>query len=661
MNSLLMTCSYLIVFSLFIATSYADSDSSRVRALINTALDNRGQTIYDTQIGKLGKISGGELCGIVDNAGEINNLKICAAGRVTGGRATGTIVNDGVLCDISLSQNAQINGGTLCGLIQNQGIIANVTLQADTVIKGGTLQGNIQGDATHPAYLGALTVAAGSELCGVKLSPTVQLAQNVQLCDDVIRPKNPKKPSLLDFNIDVKILEQLDVQQLPRLEEEAFKLFTARHLARLSPSLFAAMNTNHIKNLTWKAVHGITIEQFSQLSHELLAAFTEENLGGLSPDIVYLLTVEQLGYLKSVIKKLSDREVSMFLTNVSSDMPISELVELVPKGWYLDEKTGELLSPKQAKKSFKKFNNQKNVPSQVDLEYDLPDMNTGLAVAGETKRMTLLQQIQLAINKSGLGEFVMTQQADGILLVTNGTTELTLIPDTFTMQQLDSDTPIGVSVNANGNYQVVTMDYTQITLVPVPKKFNDLTNLFGKDSHVKCNKRGDALLQIPTHYLRRGRGGEETNMVSIFDPFVEPAPEEFCQDDVCDWTGADESLQPGIVALDDNSRARKISKIIYTDGTSQKMYPTVLQPDVFIEEALKIAGVEEVVFNQDGTFGVRYHAQQFRLYPSSQIQIITLEEGEAFEPQVIVNSDNTVSYQVQDEANVFAFQLAIGI
>ncbi len=661
MSYLLICYRYLIVFTLFIATSHANADEGRWRAIVNTSLDHRGQISDDMQIGTEGKVFGGVLCGTVENSGEINNLMICAEGVVTGGRTSGTVNNRGTLCDTTITPNTQVNGGTLCGLIQNQGMIANVTLKSDTVIKGGILQGNIQGDGGYPAYLGALTVAAGSQLCGVKLSPTVQLEQNVTLCDNVIRPPNPEKPSLRDFNVDVSKLESLTVQQLQRLEEEAFRLFTARHLARLPPSLFAAMNSNHIKKLSWKGVRGITINQFNQLPFELLSAFTKENLGALSPAIVKQLTLQQLNYLKPTIKRLPEREVTMFLTSISPNIPTKELYDILPATWKMNETTGDLIAPKNANLSFRTLDNSKNVPEQVDLEYDLPDMNTGLGVAGQTSRTSLLQQIQQAMSQSGLGEYEITQQADGILWVSDGKTQFTLIPDVFTMRQMDSDTPVGVSININGNYQIVTPNYTVITFVPVPKNFSQLTALFGESSHVKCNKRGDALLQIPAQYLRRGREGDEVAMVSIFDPFVEPAPEEFCKDDVCDWTGADESMQPGIVWSEDDVRAPTIPKITYTDGTSQKIYPTVLQPDVFIEEALKITGVEAVTFNNDGTFSVSYQAQQYRLYPSFQPQITTIEAGQEFSPQVIVNPDNTVSYQVQDEEKVFTFRLEIGV
>lgn len=633
--------------------------------VVNTIFDNRGKISYDTQITAEGKISGGILCGSINNSGEISNLAICDQGQVNGGRVAGTVVNQGTLCDIKIAQDAQVTGGSLCGLVINQGTIANVTLKDNTVIKGGTLQGSIQGDVNSPAYLGALHVADGSQLCGVKLSPTVQLGTNVTLCDNVIVPADLSHPSLRDFNIDPENLEKIDLQQLPRLEEGAFQLLLSDHMSRLSPELFTEFNAAHINALSWKGVRGITIAQFQQLPYDKLAAFTKDNLGALSPEIVKQLHLVQLEQLKPVIKTLEERDVIMFLTCLSTDIPMTEIVDLVPKNWHLDMITGALLPPPNAKLFFRKMDNLSTVPKQVDLEYDLPDINTGLGVAGRASEATLLQGIQLALALSGLSDYSITQQSDGILVVTHGSSKLTLIPDLENLQQADDYVAIGISVANNGNYQVVTPDRTRITLLAIPKRFDDLATLFGENSRSKCNKSGDVLLQVSTQYLRHGHlrqvRDDEVNVVSTFDPFVEPASEDICQDGVCNWDAADESLQPGLtLSEDDNTRAQQISKITYTDGTSQRIYPSVLQPNIFIEEALKISGVEAITFNRDGIFTVNYQGAQYHLYPSFHVQTTTVSDGQIFAAQLTINADNTVSYSVQDEAKIFTFKLTIG-
>lgn len=650
---------YLLLRILSLVVLTGLMPAMNANALENLLIDNLGKVSYDLQIAAGDKVTGGMLCGTVTNDGEINNLAICAQGRVSGGQVTGTVNNQGTLCDTEIMPGASVVGGTLCGLIINQGIITDVTLKADTAIKGGILQGSIQGDATQPAYLGAVSVAAGSQLCGVKLSPTVQLGDNVTLCDNVIVPAEPDHPALRDFNMDPEKLGQLDAKRLPRLEEVAFGLLLSKHVTSLSPELFAAFNLKHLNALSWKGVRGITIAQFQQLPYDKLAGFSKDNLGALSPDIVKQLNLAQLMQLKPVILQLSEQDVAMFLTCLSPNIPISEIVDLVPKNWQLNAATGELLPPVDAKLFFRKMDNVSKVPSQVNLEYDLPDLNTNLSIAGSAPGDTLLQHIQQALNLAGLGDYHVAQQSDGIVVVTHGSLTFTLIPNLATIQQVADSVPVGVSVDNQGNYRVVTPNHTMVTLIAVPKKFNDLATLFGETSRAKCNKSGDVLLQVPTHYLRRGRSDEEVNVVSTFDPFVEPASEDVCQDGVCNWDAVDEASQPGLVVSDD-TRAQQISKIIYMDGTSQRIYPTVLQPDVFMDEARKIAGVEDISFNRDGTFTVMYQATQFHLYPSFKTEVTTVVAGQVFAAQLTLNADNTVSYSVQDEESIFTFRLAIG-
>lgn len=619
-----------LFLTLVVATfpSFAES-----RALINESIDNSGNTSSDVQIGERGRIFGGTLCGQVENAGEIANITLCPTG--------------------------QIQGGQLAGIVHNQGIIHDVTLHANAVIKGGRLEGKITGDAAHPAYLGALTLATGSSVCGVKLSPTVILEPQVTLCDTVITPKDPQHPSLSDFNLDPNTLKQLDSQQLQRSEEIAFNLFSAEQIAQLPPYLFTALNAAHLRAISWKGMWGISSPQFMQLPLELLGAFTRENLGSLPAEVINDLNLNQLIKLQPVIKTLPEREIIKFLTNISVNIPISAVLDFLPIGWQLDEYTGDLTPPPNAQLAFRKLNNQAEVPQQVDLEYELPDFATGLGIAGRTAKTTLLEELQQTIAHSGLTQLYISQQSDGILTIMHAESQLTLIPDVFNLRRAAEDTKVGVFVDTSGNYRIVTPRLFEIPFVSIPKKFKELAAIFGEQSYAKCNKRGDVLLQVGANYLRRGREGDEVSTVGVFDPFVEPAPEEFCHEDVCDWTAAGDSMQPGLV-LPEESRVQRIPKVTYNDGTSQKFYPTVLQPDEFMAEAGKITGVEAIQFNADGTFAVQYRGTQFQLLPSFyRMQKTAVQSGQQFAPQLTLNADNTVSYRIQEGEQLFTFQLVI--
>ena len=82
----------------------------------------------------------------------------------------------------------------------------------------------------------------------------------------------------------------------------------------------------------------------------------------------------------------------------------------------------------------------------------------------------------------------------------------------------------------------------------------------------------------------------------MFDPFVEPAPEDICTPEgICNWDQVDESMQPGMRS-GRNLRAKAAAKIIYPDGSAQKLYPAVLSPEILVEEGKKFAGVEKIIF-----------------------------------------------------------------
>ncbi|MCP4695384.1 MAG: hypothetical protein GY862_00845 [Gammaproteobacteria bacterium] len=71
----------------------------------------------------------------------------------------------------------------------------------------------------------------------------------------------------------------------------------------------------------------------------------------------------------------------------------------------------------------------------------------------------------------------------------------------------------------------------------------------------------------------------------------------------------------------------------------QNFYPAVPQPDVFIELALAVPGVEKVVFNMDGTFDALYQKGRVRLLPVFEAVIGTA-------PGIVLNADGSLTYTV---------------
>ncbi|MEZ5673079.1 MAG: hypothetical protein R3E08_12180 [Thiotrichaceae bacterium] len=71
-------------------------------------------------------------------------------------------------------------------------------------------------------------------------------------------------------------------------------------------------------------------------------------------------------------------------------------------------------------------------------------------------------------------------------------------------------------------------------------------------------------------------------------------------------------------------RARQQAKLIYPDGTSQAIYPTVFAPETFMAGVKLLEGTESISFKSDGTFEMVYQGQLLRLYPSFTVQVTAL-------------------------------------
>ncbi len=145
----------------------------------------------------------------------------------------------------------------------------------------------------------------------------------------------------------------------------------------------------------------------------------------------------------------------------------------------------------------------------------------------------------------------------------------------------------------------------------------------------------------------------------MFDPFIEPAPEDFCTPSgECDWSQADESMQPGLRS-GRNLRAKAAAKIVYPDGTSQKLYPAVLFPNLLVEEAKKISGVGKIVFRMDGTFAVTYQGFKLLLTPEFDTRTQEIPAGQELQASLVLQENGTLLYQVPYKNQLFSTQLLI--
>jgi len=184
-----------------------------------------------------------------------------------------------------------------------------------------------------------------------------------------------------------------------------------------------------------------------------------------------------------------------------------------------------------------------------------------------------------------------------------------------------------------------------------------LLTVLGKNTAIDIRPTGEALIKYTP--IKRTRDGEEVHSICMFDPFIEPAPEDICTPEgICDWDQADESMQPGMRS-GRNLRAKAAAKIIYPDGTAQKLYPAVLFPDTLIEEAKKISGVGKIIFRMDGTFAVTYHGIKLLLSPEFDTQVQPIPAGKKFAPSLTLQQNSQLLYQVPYLDQLFTTTLVI--
>ena len=586
----------------------------------------------------------------VDNKGMISNSTVGPDATLTGGKLTGTIINEGTIADVNFV-GAKLSGGTLSGTVVNNskvgGVIKDVQLAGGMVLKGGRLGGEISGDPDDPALITDAKILPGSVLSNVRISPTVQLPENVVLGPGVILPSTP--PTLADFGLEREDIANLDAETLSNLEPAVFGTLSAEEIKLIPPEAFAALEPAQIAEIQKEALEGMTTEQFEQMPIATLDGLTSENMGGLSTEVIAELTPEHLDALDAKeFKAMPSEDVSKLFVNFDDAKITPQNAEkLVPKDWQLDVETGALTAPIGAKVTFQKLSPTSTTPgTSTSTNVGLPqvaNLSTGFGVGGNGT--PLMEDTKHSLEEEDLKDLVLSQDEYGILRVES--TEdpdvlYTFIPDTDNAIVVNTEKmPIGLSVGAGGFYTITTPEGIQYRVVPAPQNPVALSQSIG-GGEVVVGKRGDILVELPTQARRGG-----ARQVVIMDPFVEPDLSDTCVE-----------MSPGVVICDDVPSGPRSStrrdpvprlKVAYPDGTAQAFLPTLLDPDMFTELALQLEDVDSVVFNADGTFYMSQKGQKYRVFPNYNVTTTLESEEEPVEASVVLNDDSTLRYTIAIE------------
>jgi hypothetical protein len=679
------------------ATSCSNSTNE-----ISNSCGGGGETFTDDIIiGEHASVSDVEFEGNVTNYGWISNSKLTASATLSGGNLTGTITNEGTIADVNFV-GIELEGGTLSGTITNNsqvnGVIANVQLAENAILSGGKAGGNVKcllngiaqdvqlvdgtsiigcnlvgeidGTKKGQAKIGEANLEPDTILSHVCLTPTVQYDPNtVTLGAGVITPINPDNPTIEDFCIAPSQIFMWDGNDIIGVEPKAFSTFNANHIANILPDAISSLNAKQLAEFSKIGLSGMTIAQFEHLLVISLGGLNSDNMGGFSPKVVKQFTLSHLNALNvEQFKQMLSQDVSKLFTNFNGEaINPTDIEKLVPFGWTLDLETGVLTAPKNAKITLRALSLPENLPPSVTLP-DMVDLDKGFGLGGAGN--PVVEDLADALVAANLGNLAPSQDDNGILHIKDYEDmeiRYSFIPDVDDVTQIDFlGNTFGLSVGDGGFYHLTTTGDVQIPFIPASKNPIALSNMIG-GGKVVMGKSGDVLIEPST---QKRRGGH-TRRVVIFDPFIMPPPDDLCVEItplefVCDFDNAPESQRPGI-HINSNTIGDEPNTAIYPDGSSQTIYPTVLYPDIFIEESWKIAGVENVIFNSNGTFSVLFNGSPYLLSHDFKVQSRKLAKKEKVKPSVTFNPKvGLVKYMIQsglsaDAGEVLTFNLTVSI
>ncbi|MFK5970832.1 MAG: hypothetical protein QM487_12040, partial [Candidatus Marithrix sp.] len=423
-----------------------------------------------------------------------------------------------------------------------------------------------------------------------------------------------------EFEKNSENIVNLDAERVAELEPQMFAAFDAEMVKKIPPEALTTLTPEQMAEFDEESINGITVEQFKQIPETTINGLTAENMPGLSIDVIANLTSDDLQAINTEeFQQTSSNNISKFMTNIDVDnVDIIDLEEKLPPDWEMDLDSGKLTPPIGAKFTLQTLS--PNVPDAVKLP-EMPNLKTGFSAGG--KGTSVENDMQVSLTQTAEKENIQItihQDEIGILnstVVINGETiEHSFMIDTDYSVQVDTnDDSSGLSIGTGGFYNITSLDGQQYKIIPAPKDPTDLAKVIGGE--ISLGENGEVLM----------KNSDKTLEVVIFDPLIIPKIDDL-------------ELRKRVSRKESSTK----KTITYSDGSSQTIRPTLLSPNIFIEELLKFDGVEKVIYNADGTFAVKYYGDKYVITPSFEIQNETVDEE--VDPSITSNGDGKIKYSI---------------
>jgi hypothetical protein len=568
--------------------------------------------------------------GLVESNGTVCDSVIRVDSELRGGKVCGEIQNNGIVRDVDIMPEAGITGGLLSGTVLNEGKLCSIGLDSNARVVGGTLDCTINGQRNAPAIIAQAQVLAETKLHNVCLTPSVKLPSQDVIGNNVKLPRKYDNPDVQDYCIQPEQIADYLPRDILGTDPEAFALFFKSEVELIDAQAMSGIRPEHLENIKPKALSAVNKLQFNAIPLTSLTGLRAENLAGLNAGVLQNLEPEHITALDSgEIAKLSDWGRSRYLTNINPDKLKPENIELfLQEGWLLKE-NGELSAPPGANITLPSLTLPVDFPDKIKFDYELLDFKRGFGLSG--KGGAVLADLQAVLHSID-ANLAINQREDGLLIVSDNLgNQLALLADLANYVQLDENANRGVFLEpASGHWTIITDKKHKIKLIPAPKDYYKLAaSLDG--SEARCNSKGDVLLQLPTNNTRNANN---EYVAIVFDGLVTT------------------DTRPAGIYFDNTTTRSNLNireaRVVYADGTAQNAYATVTLPEVFINLALQINGVENVILNVDGSFSVVFLGQNYTLMPTFDTVTQHLEAGVRIAAELTANADGSIAYSVQD-------------
>jgi hypothetical protein len=623
---------------------------------LSGAANNAGHIAQDITIQSNGSISGGSLAGTIDNQGLIANLTVNPDTTVDGGKISSVVYNFGTICnatvtnyseliggnvcdniqnfgtltDVNVLEGTEVTGGTLSNVIFNRGSLCDVELEDNTRIIGGRIKCHLTGQARAPATIAQAEILPDSQLRNVCITPSVTFAEGVNLRGRIQLPKSYEYPDMPDYCIVPEQISSYTDRDLLGVDPEALSIFLDADLKQIPVDAMPALTAEQMSFIPDKTLDALSVEQFDAISLNSFAGLTEDNMDGFTGHLIGHFTPDHIAAMNpQAIENVNEWGATKFITNFDPEqMPLETAQVFLKSDWSMDE-NGLLTVPANTPINLASFTLPETFPQQVSIDYDFPNFATGFGFGG--RGTPILQQMNAALAANNPQNIQsIRQREDGLIIMRDSDgLQRAFIPDLTGQIQLDTDAPIGVTLETEtGKLLVTTSAKQQFSFIPAPKDYFLLGDLLGEGNTARCYDKGDVLLQLNKNGVVVTFGAEvsrDTGDAGVYLP-----------DDNSETTRR-------------NSRAPiREGRVVFSDGTAQNIYPAVLFPDTFINLANQIQGVENVILNVDGTFNLTFLGQSYTLLPTFDTTTRNLSPGERIPSTLSSNPDGSIAYRVQD-------------